>query len=394
MESIYLDNNATTRPLPEVREAVLRAMEDLLGNPSSPHESGEAAHSAVQTARAEMADLVGADPEQVCFTSSCTEANNIVLQSALHWNSRAPRVLTTVVEHASVLRTVAALEMRGLEVHLLPVDRDGRISLSRLEDALKQGARLVSIQWVNNETGVVQEIRGISELCRRYGVPLHTDAAQAVGKMDVNFGDASVDYLTFSGHKFHAPLGTGGIVARSLKSLHAISYGGEQEFGLRAGTENVPALVGLGTAARSRKIDLVRIVSRLKTLRDLLEERIMALVPSVRINGSRSSRVVNCTNLCFPKVDGQALATQLDLRGIRCSQSSACTTARPEPSHVLRAMGLTEDEAYSSIRFSVSVDNTEDEVEFVARAVAEIHQRLEAFSGHGRREPAVRAARK
>lgn len=385
MDGIYLDSHATTRPLPEVREAIVGAMAEPLGNPSSAHASGEQALEAVEKAREQVADLLGAEPSNLRFVSGCTEANNVVIQSAHLWESKPRRVVTSAVEHASVRRPFTALADMGYDVVEINVDSLGCLSLVDIEECLQRGARLVSIQWVNNETGVIQPIDEIGNLCRQYGALFHTDAAQAIGKVPFQFRELPVDFMTFSGHKFHAPLGTGGIVAQEPELLRPLMFGGEQEGGLRPGTENVPALVGLGVAAEARRIGLSETLSRLAILRDRLERQIMAYVPGVMINGSKEHRVGSCSNLRFPGVDGQALAVQLDLRGIRCSQSSACTSSRPEPSHVLRAMGLSEAQAYASLRFSVSVENSELEMDEAARAVAEAFEALSAFDTESNR---------
>lgn len=379
VSTIYLDNNATTRPLPEVQEAVLRTMCDIVGNPSSTHSSGEKAFGAIESARSEVAQLLGAEAEQIIFFSGGTEANNTVLRSALSWCESRPTIVTSVVEHSSILKLTEALSKESVVIVELGVDERGFISLDDLERALRHGAKLVSVQWVNNETGVIQPIHEIGALCRHYGVMFHTDAAQAVGKLPIDLEDAPIDFLSLSGHKFHGPLGVGGLFARDTSYLRPILHGGSQEKGLHPGTENVPAIVGLGVAAQSRRIGLDSSLARLRELRDRLEELILTAIPTASVNGASEARAPNSCNLRFPKIDGQALVARLDAVGICCSQSSACNSARPEPSYVLRAMGLTEDDAYSSVRFSVSVENTFEEMDRTAESIAEIHCNLRTF---------------
>jgi cysteine desulfurase len=379
---IYLDNNATTQPLPEVRDAMLDVLGANFGNPSSAHTTGDRARDYICQAREAVADLLGADPEQVIFTSGGTEANNTVLTSFLsQQKKRKPRFVTSQVEHSSVLKMAEHLEGLGVEVVYLPVSRDGRIAVEDLQATVTPDTSLVSIQWVNNETGVIQPIERVVQKCREHGVPFHTDAAQAVGRLKFSISDMEVDFLSFTGHKLHGPQGVGVLYARNRRALRPVLFGGPQEDGLRAGTENVPGIVGLGKAAAIRRKRLAMYQQKTSELRDRLERRLREVVPGVAVNGDTVNRVCNTTNVLFRDVDGQALVAQLDLIGIRCSQSSACTNQRPEPSYVLRAMGLSEEEAYSSIRFSFCEQNTAEEADYVADKIAEICQRLRRFCG-------------
>ena len=264
---------------------------------------------------------------------------------------------------------------------LLPVGGCGLIDPDDLRKALAEEAALVSVQWVNSETGVVQPIMEIGRLCAAAGVPFHTDAAQAVGKLPLSLRDLPVDYASIAGHKFHAPVGVGALYVRAGAALQGLLDGGDQESGLRAGTENVPGIAGMGCAARLREESLDETITRLASLRDRLESQTMDRCGGVTVNGDTRTRVCSTTNLRFDGVDGEALVARLDQRGVRCSQSSACTNQRPEPSHVLRAMGLSEEEAYASVRFSLSVLNDEEDVEAACAAVAEEVHRIRAFSG-------------
>ena len=374
---IYLDNNATTQPLPEVRTAVLNAMGGSFGNPSSSHAAGDRAREQLNNARSSLASLLGGEPTSIVFTSGATEANNTVIRS---FSGPGRRIVSTAVEHSSVLAALDRIEPEGTEVVLLPVGRSGLVDPDDLRDAITEKTALVSIQWVNSETGVVQPVADFGRICSEAGVPFHTDAAQAVGKLPVNLRELPVDFASIAGHKFHAPPGTGALYLGGTAWLRGLLDGGDQESGLRAGTENVPGIAGMGCAAGIRAGSLPKTITRLGKLRDQFESEVMDRCPGVSVNGGRATRVCNTTNLLFDGVDGQALVARLDQRGIRCSQSSACTNHRPEPSHVLRGMGLSEEEAYASVRFSMSVLNSEEEVVAAAVAVAEVVGQIRAFS--------------
>ena len=375
---IYLDNNATTQPLPEVRAAVLNAVGGAFGNPSSSHAAGERAREQLRNGRSSLASLVGCEPATIIFTSGATEANNTVLRC---FSRPGTRIVSTVVEHSSVLAALERIGREGSEVVLLPVGRGGIIDVDDLRKEIARETALVSVQWVNSETGVIQPVKEIGRLCLAAGVPFHTDAAQAVGKLPVKLRDLPVDYASIAGHKFHSPPGVGALYLRDTAHFTGLMAGGDQESGLRPGTENVPGIAGMGYAASLREDCLRETIAHLAGLRDLFESEIMDRCAGVSVNGSRRIRVCNTTNLLFDGVDGEALVARLDQRGIRCSQSSACTNQRPEPSYVLRAMGLSEEEAYGSVRFSLSVLNDEEQVRAAAAAVAEVAARIRAFTG-------------
>jgi cysteine desulfurase len=376
---IYLDNNATTQPLPEVLEAMIEVLGEGFGNPSSAHAAGDRARDSMRCAREAVAALIGADPSMIVFTSGGTEANNLVFASVLGGHGARPRIVTTAVEHSSIPKYCEYLRELGVDVITLPVNRAGRLSLQDVEVAVTPETSLVSVQWVNNETGVMQPVAQIGELCRERGIPFHTDAAQAVGKLPMNVSTLPIDFLSLTAHKFHGPQGVGALYARHRRWLTPMLRGGSQEEGLRAGTENVPGIVGMGKAATLRLARLDDIQPYLHGLRDRFEHRVLDMVPGTEVNGDRTQRVCNTTNLLFRDIDGEALMAQLDHVGIRCSQSSACTNMRPEPSAVLRAMGLSEDEAYASVRFGVSEQNTVDEIEWAAMQIREICTKLRAF---------------
>jgi len=351
-------------------------MTSQFGNPSSVHGRGEQARRLLAEARGRVARLINGFDESVVFTSSGTEANNMVLFAHITRTVGQPRIITTETEHSSIINMCQELDGGTVDAVFLPVDHRGLVDLDRLRHELQSPTGLVSVQWVNNETGVIQPIREIAHLCREMDVPVHTDAAQAVGKLPVDIQEIRVDYLTFTAHKFHGPQGVGAVHTSSARRLGKVFFGGDQERGLRPGTENLPAIVGLGTAAKLRHESLAATVDMLGALRDRFEAMILEQMPGVRINGGGAPRVCNTSNILFSGVDGQALVALLDQRGLRVSQSSACTNMLPEASYVLQAMGLDEDEAYSSVRFSFSVHNHMDELEVVVGHVRELCSQL------------------
>ena len=375
---IFLDNNATTQPLPEVMAAVNAAMSDSFGNPSSSNRAGERSRRLLQNSREAMAELLGAQSHSLCFTSGATEANNWVLQrTCIQPNSS---LITTEIEHSSIKSLCEVMENQGTSVCRLPTDRLGRIDAQQLAESLTPNTTLVSVHWVNNETGVIQPVEEIARLCRDRGVLFHTDASQAVGKLPVNVEDLGCDFLSFSAHKFNGPQGVGGLYVRPGVKLAQFIFGGSQESGRRAGTENLPGIAGAGAAAGLRLSRLGDTISTLRDRRDRLERAVLTQIPDVFVNGDPENRVCNTTNLRFEGLDGEALVGRLDQEGIRCSQSSACTNQRPEPSYVLRAMGLSESQAYASVRFSVSVLNSDEEIDETVRCLAKLVPQLRRFT--------------
>ena len=373
---IYLDNNATTRPLRQVTEAMREAMEEGFGNPSSAHSAGDRARSRMELARRHTSALVGCSPEDLIFTSSGTESNNMVFYSCTRKKDK-PRIVTTKVEHSSIMKMCDFLELNGVCVERLGVNKQGMVDIHLLEDALCKKTDLVSIQWVNNETGVIQDIESISALCREKGVPFHTDAAQAAGKLRVNLGELHLDFLSFTAHKINGPQGIAVLYAKDRLLVNPFLFGGFQEEGFRPGTENLPGIAGLGTACEIRYENFEEATGKMKYLRDWFEEAITRSIPDTSINGG-GKRVCNTTNIHFGGIDGRELVPLLDGSGIRCSQSSACTNFEVAPSYVLIAMGLDEQQAYSSIRFSFCPENTINETE---RAAAIIREKCELLRG-------------
>ncbi|HML95273.1 MAG TPA: cysteine desulfurase family protein [Thermodesulfobacteriota bacterium] len=373
---IYLDNNATTKPLPEVRDEVCRMLGEEFGNPSSAHGAGERARTHLAAARGRVARLIGAPPSNVTFLSSGTESNNMAFYSCTRNKGKKCRVVTTTIEHSSIRKMCSYLCINDVEIRFVKVDGKGIVDLASLEKNINDDTTLVSVQWVSNETGVIQPVEEIGEMCRRYGVPFHTDAAQAVGKIDMTVRDMPIDFLSFTGHKFHGPQGAAAIYSRDRFMLAPIFFGGFQEEGFRPGTENLPGIAGFGKAAEIRKANLERDIAYMRELRDGFEARILDFIPGTSVNGDTHSRISNTTNILFKGIDGRRLIAELDAAGLRCSQSSACTNFEVAPSHILSAMGLTEEEAYSSVRFSFSVENTLEEASKAVEIIRESCERL------------------
>lgn len=365
---VYADHNATTPPLPEVVEAVTEALNTAYGNASSAHRGGEPARRLLQKARTILCSAFKTPSDHFIFTGSGTEANNLALKS-LRKNAKC--LITTAIEHSSVLKTAHRLQCDGLQVEVIPVDADGVIDLDALQQHLVTNPKsAISVQWVNNETGVVQPVDEIAELAKENGALLHLDAAQAAGKTERNFEELRADLITLSAHKFNGPAGVGALHTTTQALVDPICIGGAQQLGLHAGTENIAGIAGLSKAIEIRYARLPESIAHMKTLRDVFESTVLDLCSWVRINGKPNQRICNTTNLLFEGIDGQALVGRLDAGGIYCSQSSACTNARPEPSYVLRAMGLTEAQAYASVRFSFGVTSTLEEVTYAAHMVA------------------------
>lgn len=375
-KEIYLDNNATTKPLPEVREEVLKVIGEDFGNPSSAHSTGDRARKYLADARIRVANLIGVHPSKITFTSSGTESNNMALHSCTRDEGKNRRVITTTIEHSSIRKMCSHLCLNGVEIKLIRVDRKGLVDLEELESTINGNTTLVSVQWVNNETGVIQPIGEIGEICRESGVPFHTDAAQAAGKLEMKVEDLPIDFLSFTGHKFHGLQGAGAIYSKDKFKLAPILFGGFQEEGFRPGTENLPGIVGMGKAAEIRQKRLKELMSNMKELRNRFEAMILDFIPGTRVNGDIQKRVCNTTNIMFGGIDGRKLVEELDHAGVRCSQSSACTNFEVSPSYVLSAMGLSEEEAYSSIRFSFSVENTTEEADRAVYLIRDLCDKL------------------
>jgi len=377
---IYLDHNATTPPHPRVIDAVADAMRACVGNPSSVHAFGQEARGALERARADVARLIGASPAEVVFTGGGTEANNFALRGLAEAREAGDRreIITTAIEHESVLNTARALARRGWSMTLLPVDASGIVAPGALEAAMSSRTALVSVMHANNEIGTVQPIEPLARIAHAHGAVFHTDAVQSAGKIPVDVRSLGVDLLSISGHKFYGPKGTGALWIRRGTRLAPLTTGGRQERNRRAGTENLPGLVGLGVAAALAVDKLVSEATRLAALRDRLERGILERVPGTAVNGAPEPRVPNTTNVSFDRIEAESLLIALDLEGIAVSTGSACSSGTLEPSHVLKAMGLGPARAQSSLRFSLGAANTDEDVarvlEILPRAVEKLRQ--------------------
>jgi cysteine desulfurase NifS len=359
---IYLDHNATTPMHAEVKRAMTEHLDDF-GNPSSIYATGKASRAALEEARRKVAHLLGCTARRITFTGGGSEANNLAIKgTALPQRDARPRIVTSSIEHPSVLETCRRLERDGFEVTYLPVDGEGRVRPQDLARAIDERTCLVTIMLANNETGAIQPVKELAAMARERGARFHTDAVQAVGKIPVDVEDLGVDLLTLSGHKLQGPKGIGALYARAGVELEPLVYGGHQERGWRAGTENVPAIVGLGKAAELA-IDHLRDADRVRALRDRLERGILAFVPDARVNGPAADRLPNTLNVTLPGLRGESVVLALDERGVCASSGSACQSGHPDPSHALLAMGLDDEAAHCSLRLSLGYGNEMDEVE-------------------------------
>ncbi|MBS8225757.1 cysteine desulfurase family protein [Vannielia litorea] len=372
---IYLDNNATTRPLGSVVDAMAECLGDGFGNPSSPHARGRRARQALEPARQSVAELVAIEPENVIFTAGATEANNTVIAAALRHEQK---VICTGGEHPSVGAAAGRLIGSRVEVGL---DQDGIVDLARLRDVLLAHPKsLVAMHWASGETGVLQPVEEVCELASYFGAQTLFDGAQAVGRVPREECHPNYDFLTFSCHKLHGPQGVGALCFGDKAEVEPLLFGGGQEAGMRSGTENLPGIVGFGVACRARHQSLDSDLEKLRQLRDSFEAKLAEDVEGIRINGKGARRVPNTSNISFLGVDGQALAARLDAANVFCSQVSACSSARPSPSSTLLAMGVSEEDAFSSLRFSFSILNTmKDALEAAEIVASEVRFLREVF---------------
>jgi cysteine desulfurase len=359
---IYFDHNATTPVLPEVFEAMRPYFCDEWGNPSSAYRFGSKLKAVIETAREQVAGLIGALPEEIVFTSCATESNNAAIQAVLKSNPAKRHIVTSAVEHSSVLNHCQALEKEGYSVNCLPVNRDGLLNMADLESALTDQTAVVSLMWANNETGVLFPVQEIAELCRGRGILFHCDAVQAAGKVEINVRHTPVDYLSLSGHKFYGPKGVGALYVRRNSPFVPFLHGGHQENGLRGGTENVPLIVSLGKAAELASRRLQDFDTKMRPLRDKLETSILTKISATEVNGHSDLRLANTTNIIFRGVESETLLVLLDQAGICASKGSACLGNSDGPSHVIKAMKPDGVTARESLRFSLGVNSRADEV--------------------------------
>ena len=384
--SLYLDHNATTPVHPAVSEAVAGALRTQFGNASSVHAYGQAAKAALDEARGSVAALVGGEPSEIVFTSGGTEADNLAIRGVAETAPADRRhLIASAIEHEAVLHTCKALAARGWRTTLLPVDSSGIVDPAALERAMTPQTALVSVMHANNEIGTLQPIAELARIARARGVRVHVDAVQSAGKVPLDARGLGVDLLSISGHKFNGPKGAGALWVRRGTRVAATMTGGRQERNRRAGTENVPAIVGLGVAARVAGEQLESSAAGCRTLRDRLEAGILGDVPGTVVNGTPDARVPNTTSISFDGVEAEALLIALDLEGIAVSTGSACSSGTLEPSHVLRAMGFPPRRVQSSIRFSLGLGNTDAEIDRVLAVLPGVVARLRALAGAGAR---------
>jgi cysteine desulfurase len=359
---IYFDNNATTQIDPDVLQLMLPYLQNQYGNPSSAYSFGKYAAKAVDTARQQVAALLRCEPSEIIFTSCGTESDNSAIQSALLLDPDRKHLVTSKVEHSAIINHAEALARRGYEVTWLDVDANGLIDLEALERAIREDTAIVSLMWANNETGTLFPIEAAADICRSRGTLFHTDAIQAVGKIDIDLQHLPINFLSLSGHKLHAPKGVAALYVNRRTRFNPYLIGGGQEKKRRGGTENTASIVALGKAAELALSALQEENSRVKALRDRFEQGLLEMVPSVHVNGHRVQRLPNTSSLAIEGIDSEGMLMLLDQRGICCSAGSACTAGSLEPSHVLKAMGYSNERARGSLRFSFSRFNSESEV--------------------------------
>lgn len=380
MKTVYVDNNATTRVAPEVLEAMLPYFSEFYGNPSSMHFFGGQVQKKVNEAREQAADFLGAEPSEIVFTSCGTESDNTAILGTLDSYPEKRHFITSRVEHPAVMNVSSHLSRKGYRTTEISVDREGRLDLDELKESITDETALASIMYANNETGVLFPIEEIGEIVKSSGIPFHTDGVQAAGKIPLNMKKSTVDLLSLSGHKLHAPKGVGVLYIRKGTKFSPFMIGGHQEKGRRGGTENVPYIIGLGKACELAKKHLGEENTRVRALRDYLEAKILEKVPNTLVNGDRNNRLPNTLNVSFEYVEGESILLLLSDLGICASSGSACTSGSLEPSHVLRAMGVPFTAAHGSIRFSLSIYNTKEEMDYIIEHLPPIIQRLRDIS--------------
>jgi cysteine desulfurase len=381
MKVIYVDNNATTMVAPEVLDAMLPYFSTYYGNPSSMHSFGGDVATKIKDARENVAKLIGADPEEIVFTSCGTESDGTAIRAAIESYPNKKHIVTSRVEHPAIKNLCETLSKKGYRASFVPVDNSGRLDLDYLYDSLSEDTAVVSLMWGNNETGVIFPVEEISHEVKSRGILFHTDAVQAVGKIPIDVNQTGVDMLSLSGHKFHSPKGIGALYIRKGTKFSPFMVGGHQEKGRRGGTENTASIIGLGKAAQLAATHLRENgYDRISRLRDKLERTLLERVPNAIINGDPANRLPNTTSIAFEYVEGEAILLMMNEHGICASSGSACTSGSLEPSHVLRAMGVPFTAAHGSIRFSLSRYNTEDEIDVILEKLPPVIERLRELS--------------
>jgi cysteine desulfurase len=380
VKTVYVDNNATTKVAPEVLEVMLPFFSEYYGNPSSMHFFGGQVQKKVDEARARVADFLGAEPSEIVFTSCGTESDNAAILGTLDSYPEKRHIITTRVEHPAVGNVSTYLGRKGYRVTELSVDREGRLDLDELRESLTDGTAVVTIMYANNETGVIFPIEEIGEIVKAKGIPFHTDAVQAAGKIPLSMKKSKLDMLSISGHKLHAPKGIGVLYIRKGTKFSPFLIGGHQEKGRRGGTENVPYIIGLGKACEQAKRHLDEENTKVRSLRDYLEAKLLEKIPNTLVNGDGVHRLPNTVSVSFEYVEGESILLLLSDLGICASSGSACTSGSLEPSHVLRAMGVPFTAAHGSIRFSLSIYSTKEEMDYIIEHLPPIIQRLRDIS--------------
>lgn len=381
MNRIYLDNAATTAVAPEVLQAMLPYFTQVYGNPSSIHATGREAHKAIDAARKQVAAAIGAQMQEIYFTAGGSESDNWAIKgTAFAKKSKGNHIITSAIEHHAVLHTCAWLEKQGFEVTYLPVDEYGRVNPKDVEKTITDRTILISIMMANNEIGTIEPIKAIGEIARAHKILFHTDAVQAVGAIPVDVNELGVDMLSMSAHKFHGPKGVGALYIRKGVRIDSVIHGGAQERGLRAGTENLAGIVGMGKAIELATANLEENARRIAALRDKLMDGIVERIPDVRINGHRQERLPNNCNVSIRYIEGEAMLLRLDLAGIAGSSGSACTSGSLDPSHVLLAIGLPHEIAHGSLRLTLGMDTTEADIDEVLNVLPGIVKNLRDMS--------------
>ena len=380
MKTVYVDNNATTKVAPEVLEEMMPYFSEFYGNPSSMHFFGGQVQKKVNEAREKVADFLGAEPSEIVFTSCGTESDNAAILGTLDSYPEKRHLITTRVEHPAVGNVCTYLGRKGYRVTELSVDREGRLDLDELRESITDQTAVVTVMVANNETGVIFPVEEIGEIVKAKGIPFHTDAVQAVGKIPLYMKKSTIDMLSSSGHKLHAPKGIGVLYIRKGTKFSPFLIGGHQEKGRRGGTENVPYIIGVGKAFELAKKHLDDENTRVKALRDYLEQKLLEKIPNTLVNGDRQNKLPNTVSVSFEYVEGESILLLLSDLGICASSGSACTSGSLEPSHVLRAMGVPFTAAHGSIRFSLSIYNTKEEMDYIIENIPPIIERLRNIS--------------
>jgi cysteine desulfurase len=378
---VYFDHSATTAVLPEVHDAMVPYFLEKYGNPSSIHSFGREAKIGLEEARKKVAQVINADPMEIVLTSGGTESDNLAVKGvAMYKGKMKGHIITTKVEHHAVLEPCEWLKRFGFEVTYVPVDPEGLVDIGDIEHAIKNDTVLISVMTANNEIGTIQPIREIGKIARAKGIPFHTDAVQAIGKMPVDVKADNIDLLSLSAHKFHGPKGVGALYVKKGVKIEPVMHGGGQERGLRSSTVNVAGAVGLGKAAEIARRDLEPTVERMKAIRDKLMKAVPELVPNSYVNGHKTKRLVNNANFRFDFIEGEGLILQLDFKGISASTGSACSTGSLEPSHVLLALGLKHEQAHGSLRITLGRENTQEEADYLLEVLPGIVAKLREIS--------------